>query len=201
MSEDNADLLLRTLKRLNQIENSAYALQDHLEYAVAGKERVRAPRENPERDVRTAILSDVMGLSSLAIKEELGLVRKWKRPQAHSTGATVKREDATTRVAIKRGRALLEHFYGAEEWRRKVIRMRTKRAEWLELEDQPKAQMYYLLAEARGTSTAEEERTASQDGFDQLLDEWIAAWERDDEQAANHIKDKDLRFDVAIRQL
>jgi hypothetical protein len=96
---------------------------------------------------------------------------------------------------------LLEHFYGAEEWRRKVARMRAKRAEWLQLEDQTKAQIYYLLAEARGTSIAEEERTASQDGFDQLVDEWIAAWERDDEQAANQIGDMDPRFSVAIRQL
>jgi hypothetical protein len=200
VSEDNADFLLRTIKRLNQIENSVYALRDHLEYAVAGKKRVRAPRENPQRDVRAAILSDVMGLSTLAIKDELGLMRKWKRPQVHSTGATVKREDATTRAAIKRGRELLEHFYGAEEWSRKVIRMRAKRTEWLELEDQPKAQMYYLLAEARGTSMAKEERTASQDGFDQLLVEWIAAWERNDEQTANDIEARDLRFDVALRQ-
>ena len=191
--------MLRTIKRLNRIEKSVDALRVHLEYSRPDMKVTRAPMDNPKRDVKAAILSDVMSLSSLKIREQLGLTRKWKRPQDHST--TLKREDATTRAAIKRGRALLEHFYGAEEWRRKVARMCAKRAEWFELEDQPKAQIYYLLAEARGTSMAEEEHSASQDGFDQLLDEWIAAWERDDEQAANQIGDMDPRFSVARRQL
>jgi hypothetical protein len=184
---------------LNAIENSVDALWNHLQYAGPDKKKAQAPVENPKSDVRAAILSDVMGLSSLKIREQLGLTRKWKRPQDHST--TVKGEDATTRAAFKRGRAMLEHFYGAEEWRREVARMRAKRAEWLELENQPKAQMYYLLAEARGTSMAEEEHTASQDGFDQLLDEWIAAWEQDDQHIANQIEDRDPRFSVAFHQL
>jgi hypothetical protein len=199
-SEDSAYFLLRTLKHLNKIVHATGGLLDHLEYSRPGKKNAHPLMENPERDIRAAILSDVMSLSSLDIKEELGLTRKWKRPQAHSTDATIIREDATMRAAIKRGRSLLEHFYGAEEWHRKVVRMRAKRTEWLELEDQLKAQIYYLLAEARGTTMAEEERAASQDGFDYLLDEWVAAWERDDKQAADQIEDMDPRFSVAIRR-
>jgi hypothetical protein len=198
-SEENAKFLLRTIKRLNAIEKSVGALAEHLEHSRPDMKRTRAPMDNPKRDVKAAVLSDVMTLSSLKIREELGLARKWKKHQAPTTG--VKREDATTRAAIRRGRKLLEYFYGAQEWRRRAIRMRAKRAEWLDLEDQPKEQIYYLLAEARGTSMAEEEHAATQDGFDQLLDEWIAAWERDDEQAANQIGDMDPRFSVAVRQL
>jgi hypothetical protein len=200
-SEDNADFLLRTLKRLNAIERSNDALRNHLQYSGPAKKKAQAPVENPERDVRAAILSDVMGLSSLDIRKKLGLKRKWKRPQAPSTGANVKREDPTTRFAIQRGRALLQHFYGAEEWHRKIARMRAKRAEWLDLGDRPKAQMYYLLAEVRGTSMEEEERKALQEGFDEQVGAWIAAWERDDRQAAEKIEAADPRFEVALRQL
>src|SRR5215204_3952494 len=104
-----SNFLLRTIKRLNRIEKSVDALRVHLEYSRPDMKVTRAPMDNPKRDVKAAILSDVMSLSSLKIREQLGLTRKWKTPQAHTTA--VKREDATTRKAIKRGRALLEHFY------------------------------------------------------------------------------------------
>jgi hypothetical protein len=61
--------------------------------------------------------------------------------------------------------------------------------------------VYYLLAEAHGTSMEGEERKALQDGFDELLGDWVAAWERDDKQSAEKFKEADPRFSTALRQL
>jgi hypothetical protein len=57
------------------------------------------------------------------------------------------------------------------------------------------------LAECHGTSIEEEQMAASQDGFDQLMKEWIAALERGDMQMANNIVGKDPRFEEIIRQI
>jgi hypothetical protein len=200
-SEDNARFLLRTLKHLNELENRRYALWNHLQHSSPGKKKAKIPRVNPDRDVKAAILSDVMDLSSLDIAETLGFERVWKDPPKPWTlSDEKKRENATARTAAERGRELLRHFYGAEEWQQKVARMRALRAEWLALENQPRAQVYYLLAEARGTSIEAEERKALQDGFDELVRAWIAAWERGDRQTADEIKAADPRFDIALRQ-
>ena len=72
--------------------------------------------------------------------------------------------------------------------------MRTLRAKWLEIGDQPKKQVYYLLAEQKGTSLEVEETAAIQDGFDQLFEEWIATRLHGDDQAAVRIMSKDPRF-------
>lgn len=69
------------------------------------------------------------------------------------------------------------------------------------IENEPKKQIYYLLAEYHGTSLAEEEKVGRQDGFDHLLEEWIAALERDDLSAAAKIRDMDPRFEQAIYKL
>ena len=76
--------------------------------------------------------------------------------------------------------------------------MRKKRAEWLELED--KDQIYYLLAERRGTSITEERLAGRQDGFDQLLEEWLVAPEQDDQSTADEIWARDPRFQEALDQ-
>jgi hypothetical protein len=68
--------------------------------------------------------------------------------------------------------------------------MRRERAQWNALADQPKKQLNYLLAESRHTSMVEVERTGIQDGFDELLDEWLAAWEQGDQMKAKNIQKK-----------
>jgi hypothetical protein len=80
-------------------------------------------------------------------------------------------------------------------------RVRALRARWHELEDQPKGQVYHLLAECHGMSIEEEVKQASQDGFDNLLEAWLAALMHDDMQAADRIVDKDPRFEEFIRQI
>jgi hypothetical protein len=82
-----------------------------------------------------------------------------------------------------------------------AAQMRAERRQWIELENQPKKQMYYLLAEARHTSMEEEEHAGIQDGFDELLNEWLAAWEQGRQMKAESIQAKDLRFDSIFYRL
>jgi hypothetical protein len=180
------------LKKIDQAAGSIRALRTHLEYVNPGKKSAVAPMKDPQRDVEAAILSDVLDLSSLEIEKELG----FSTPK----NADIKRENRTAVVAANHGRLLLRHYFGVEGWEKRVERMREARVRWLSLDEQPKKQIYYLLAERRGTSIAEEEHEASQDGFDRLLDEWAAAVERNDCSAAKHISTLDYRFTQALRQ-
>jgi hypothetical protein len=194
-SAEEARLLLNTLERLNQVRESVEDLQSYLWYSSPHKNRAVAPIKDPQRDVRAAILQDIFDLSTLRIGEILG----FKAPS--DLDKVRKHENAAVRTAAQRGRELLHYHFGADGWRQKVERVRALRARWCAIEDQPKGQVYYLLAECHGTSIEEEQKAASQDGFDQLLEEWIVAWDRDDIQMANSIVDKDSRFKEFIMQI
>ena len=192
-SEEQAYILLGTLKRLNEIREKLQGLREYLWYARPGKEKAVPPVKEPERDIRAAVLQDVIGMSTRDIGDTLG----FKPPN----DPHIKRENAAVRVAAQRGRQLLEYYFGANGWRQKVEWMREERTRWLSMENEPKKQIYYLLAEYHGTSLEDEERVGRQDGFDHLLEEWIAALERDDLSAAAEIRDMDPRFEQAIHKL
>ena len=153
-SEEHALLLLHTLERINKVRESIEDLQNYLWYSSPEKHnRAVPPIRNPTRDVTVAVLQDVFGQSTLEIGETL----RFKAPS--DLDKMVKREHATVRAAAQRGRELLHYYFGVEEWRQKAERMRALRTRWLEIGDQPKKQIYYLLAEHRGTSLEEEERS------------------------------------------
>jgi hypothetical protein len=192
-SEEQAYLLLHTLERINKVRESVEDLQNYLWYSKPNKNKAVPPVKDPQRDVRAAVLQDVFGLSTLRIGEML----KFDTP----ANPHIKRENRTVAAAARRGRELLNYYFGAEEWRQKAKRIRAYRALWFELDDQPKKQIYYLLAERHRTSLEEEETAAMQDGFDRLLEEWIAARLHGDEQAALSLLDTDPRFEEFIRQL
>jgi hypothetical protein len=199
-SKENAELLLHTLKRVAKVRDSAEALRNYLWYSKPGKGRAIPPIKEPERDIKAAILQDVFHLSTLQIGKVLGF------DDPSDLDKERKREHATVRVAAQRGRQLLEHHYGAREskaggWQNVAAQMRAERRQWIELENQPKKQMYYLLAEARHTSMEEEEHAGIQDGFDELLNEWLAAWEQGRQMKAESIQAKDLRFDSIFYRL
>jgi hypothetical protein len=201
-SKEKAELLLHTLERVAKVRDSAEALRSYLWYSKPGKGKAVPWLKDPERDVKAAILQDVWGMNTLSIAKVLSFERVWKDPPKPWTlTEKKKRENATVRVAARRGRELLEYFYGAEGWRRTAARMRKERARWNALADQPKKQMYYLLAEVRHTSMEEEERAGMQDGFDQLLEQWIAAWDQGDQMKAENIQDKDPRFSSILYRL
>jgi hypothetical protein len=189
-SEEHALLLLHTLERINNVRESIEDLQNYLWYSSPEKHnRAVPPIRNPMRDVTVAVLQDVFGLSTLEIGETL----RFKAPS--DLDKMRKREHATVRAAAQRGRELLHYYFGVEEWRQKAERMRALRTRWLEIGDQPKKQIYYLLGEHRGTSLEAEEAAAIQDGFDQLLEEWVAARLRGDDQMEVWLMRKDPRFE------
>jgi hypothetical protein len=171
-------------------------LQNYLRYSSPEKHnRAIPPIRHPARDVTAAVLQDVFGLSTLEIGETL----HFKAPS--DLHKMVKREHATVRAAAQRGRELLHYYFGVEEWRQKAERMRALRAKWLEIGDQPKKQIYYLLGERRGTSLEVEEAAAIQDGFDQLVEQWLAANLRGDDRTAKRLMSKDPRFEQLARYL
>ena len=192
-SEEQAYFLLLALERLNKVREQLQGFREYLGMRGQTRRKAVPPVKEPERDIRAAILQDIIGMSSRDIGETLG----FKPPK----DLHIKRENAAVRAAARRGRQLLEYYFGADEWRQKVERMREERARWLAMENEPKKQIYYLLAEYHGTSLAEEEEAGRQDGFDHLLEEWIAALERDDLSAAAKIQDMDSRFEQAIYKL
>jgi hypothetical protein len=194
-SAEEARLLLHTLERINRVRESVEDLQNYLWYSTPNKNKAVSPVKDPQRDVRAAVLQDLFDLSTLRIGEIM-----WFKAPSELDRAR-KHENAAVRAAAQRGRELLHYYFGVDEWRQKVERVRALRRQWRELEDLPKGQVYYLLAECHGTSIDEEEKSALQDGFDQLLEEWIAAWIRDDMQTANSIVHKDVRFEEFIRQI
>jgi hypothetical protein len=201
-SEEEAHLLVHTLERVGRARESLEALRNYLWYSRPNKSKAIPPVKEPERDIKTAILQDVWRMNTLDIAETLGFERVWKDPPKPWTlSDKKKRENATVRAAAERGRELLQHFYGVKGWQKVAARMRAERRQWLELEDQPKKQIYYLLAEARHSSMEEEERAGIQDGFDQLLEHWIAAWDQGDQMKMENIQDKDSRFQSMLFRL
>jgi hypothetical protein len=195
-SEEHALLLLRTLERINKVRESVQDLQNFLWYSTPeNHNRAVPPIKDPQRDVKAAVLQDVHDLSTL----EIGDTLRFKAPS--DLDKARKRENAAVRAAAQRGRELLHYYFGAEEWRQKAERMHDLRARWLELEDQPKKQIYYLLAEHKGTSLEVEEAAGIQDGFDQVLEEWFAARLRGDLRAAIRLMDKHPRFEQFTLQL
>jgi hypothetical protein len=195
-AEEHALLLLNTLERINKVRESIQDLQNFLWYSTPESHKKAVPPiRAPQRDVKAAVLQDVHGLSTL----EIGGTLRFKAPS--DLDKMRKREHATVRAAAQRGRELLHSYFGVEGWRHKAERMRALRAKWLEIADQPKKQIYYLLGERRGTSLEVEEAAAIQDGFDQRVEEWIAACHRGDAQAAARIMSKDPRFEQLARYL
>ena len=193
-SEEHALLLLQTLKRINKVRESIQDLQNFLWHSTPESPNRAVPQmKTPQRDVKAAVLQDAFGLGTLQIGDTLG----FKAP----SDPDIKRENRAVATAAQRGRELLHYYFGVEEWRQKAERMRALRAKWLEIGDQPKKQIYYLLGERRGTSLEMEEAAAIQDGFDQRVEKWIAACRRGDDRAAVRIMSKDLRFEQLARYL
>jgi hypothetical protein len=193
-SEQHALLLLRTLERIKRVRESVQDLQSFLSYSSPeNHNRAVPPIKAPQRDVKAVVLQDVHGLSTL----EIGDTLSFKPPSE----PRIKHENRAVAVAAQRGRELLHYYFGAEEWRQKAERMRALRAKWLEIGDQPKKQIYYLLGERRGTSLEVEEAAAIQDGFDQLVEQWLAANLRGDDRTAKRLMSKDPRFEQLARYL
>jgi hypothetical protein len=163
--KEQVDFLIRTQEKINAIGDSVEALVTHLEYATPD----RAPfplRKNPLLYVQAAVFSDVIS-NSCRVGELLGI------PPTPSD--TVRNQNQNVRTKAKWGREFLHSYFGEEEWKIKVERMREYRRWWAWYETlDNKDGFYALLAKARKTPLKHERLAAEKDGFDRKLDKWIA---------------------------
>jgi hypothetical protein len=168
--KQQVDFLIRTQQKLNAIRESAEALLVHLEYAAPDRDKPIPWLKYPLLYVRAAVFTDVIS-NSCRVGELLGITP--------SPSDAVRNQNQNVRTKAKWGRELLQAYFGETEWRIKVERMREYRRWWEQYEalDDPKEQIYALLAKAGGTTPERERFFAEQDGFDRKLDEWIAVVE------------------------
>jgi hypothetical protein len=68
-SEEQANLLLHTLERINRVRESVEDLQNYLWYSDPKKNKAVPPVRGPQRDVRAAILQDIFDLNTFQIDE------------------------------------------------------------------------------------------------------------------------------------
>ena len=81
--------------------------------------------ENPQRDVKAAILHDVDGLNFPEIGKKLGI----PPPPDYE----IKRDYQTVSDAVKRGRNILKRAFPTEGWQKRAEAMRAERAWWRSL--------------------------------------------------------------------
>jgi hypothetical protein len=169
--KDQIDFIKRTLKKVNAIRESVGDLVDHLEYAKPDTAKAARPLKGPTAKVRAAVFSDILNSTQRA-GELLGVPLPQKDQGRH--------ENQTVRKRARLGRDLLHDYYGKSEYEAKIVRMRRYHRWWKRYDaiEDPREQMYVLLAEARGTSMDYEKRLASEDGFGEKLDEWVVVVER-----------------------
>jgi hypothetical protein len=165
--KEQVDFIIRTQEKVSAIRDSVDALVLHLEYAAPDKGKSFPPLKNPRLYVQAAVFSDVMR-SSCRAGELLGI------PPTPSDAD--RNENQNVRKKAKWGREFLHGYFGEKGWKIKVERMREYRLWWegFEALDDPKEQVFALLAKANGTSPGHERLLAEEEGFDKKLGDWIA---------------------------
>ena len=182
---EQIDFIVRTQDKIDDIWESVEALIVHLEYSAPDKHKALPPLREPLRNIKAAVFMDALG--SRRTGELLGI--------GLSKSDESRNENQTVRKMADRGRQLLHSYFGETAWKNKVERIRKYHQWWERWEslDDPKDQIYALLAKARGTSSEQERLSAEEDGFDKLLDEWIAVAEQ--HQSAIETSDRSENLD------
>jgi hypothetical protein len=163
------DFMGRTAKKVEAVRLSAGDLATHMEYATPHKKAV-PPIKNLQAKIRAAVFSDMMNSTHRA-GELLGVPNK---------DEGTRYENQLIRKRAELGRGLLYDYFGESEYAAIIECMQRYHRwwKWYGTIEDPKEQMYVLLAEAQGTSADHEKLRASADGFTEKLDEWVAVVER-----------------------
>jgi len=140
-----------------------------MEYATPHKKAV-PPIKNLQAKIRAAVFSDMMN-STRRAGELLGVPNK---------DEGTRYENQLIRKRAELGRGLLYDYFGESEYAALIECMQRYHRwwKWYGTIEDPKEQTYVLLAEAHGTLTDREKRRASEDGFAEKLDKWVAIVER-----------------------
>lgn len=171
-TKEQIDFLIRTKNKIRAVRQSTKDLIKHLEYAKPDKSKAIPPIKQPTYKVRAAVFSDMLG-STVAAGELLGV-------PGVPDNDKIKHDNQTVRKRAKIGRALLHDYYGKPEYEAMIGRMKRYRRwwKWFSSIEDPKEQMYALLAAVQGTSVEDERLRAAADGFAEKLEEWIGVVER-----------------------
>ena len=164
------DFISRTAEKIEAVWQSAGDLATHMEYATPDRKAV-PPVKDLDDKIRAAVFSDMMN-STRQAAEVLGV------PSTETD--KIKHENQTVSKRAKIGRGLLHNYFGESEYEAIIDRMQRyhRWCKWYGTIEDPKEQIYVLLAEAQGTLTDHEKRRASEDGFAEKLDEWVAVVKR-----------------------
>jgi len=167
--KEQVDFMVRTQDKIDAVKQSANDLADHLEYARPDTPRAVPPRKELALKVRAAVFSDILK-STRRAGELLGIPHKDK---------VARHENQRVRKMAKIGRDLLHDYYGKSEYEAKIERIQRYYGwwKWFSSIEDPKEQMYILLAEVHGTSAELEKRRGNEDGFTEKLDEWVTVVE------------------------
>ena len=165
------DYIIRTQEKIAAVRESVEDLVKHLKYATPDKYKAVPPLKEPVLKVRAAVFSDMLK-STRQAAEILGV------PSTKTD--KIKHENGRVKTRAKLGRALLHDFYGKSEYEVMIGRMQQYHRwwKWFDSIDDPRKQMYVLLAEVEGTSTEYEVLRATEDGFADKLEEWVGVVER-----------------------
>lgn len=168
--KEQVDFMDRTQNRIEAVWQSAEDLANHLEYARPDTAKAVVPLKEPALKVMAAVFSDMLKSTPRAA-EILGV-------PSTKTDRT-KGENGTVKTRAKLGRELLHDYYGKSAYEAMIERMQRYHRwwKWFSSIEDPKEQMYILLAEAHGTSAELEKRRGDKDGFAEKLDEWVTVVE------------------------
>lgn len=166
-AKEQLDFLIRTQNKIRAVRQSTKDLIKHLEYAKPDKSKAIAPIKQPTQKVRAAVFSDMLG-STAAAGALLGV-------PGVPDNDKIKHDNQTVRKRAKIGRALLHDYYDKLEYEAMIGRMKRYRRwwKWFSSIEDPKEQMYALLATVQGTSVEYERLRAAADCFAEQLEEWV----------------------------
>jgi len=149
---EKLDLVKKALLYINDFLETLRKLQSFFEFGAPNRGKLRPVTENPERDVKAAILFDVEGLKFTQIAKRLRI----DDPKNYD----VKRDHQTASDAVKRGRRILEDAFGREGWQKRAEAMKAQIEWWrsLSLDERHKEDDIYYTALDLGISIEEARR-------------------------------------------
>jgi hypothetical protein len=165
------DYIIRTQNKLAAVRASVEDLVNHLKHATPDRYKAVPRLKDPRAKIKAAVFSDMLK-STRRAGQLLEIAIPPKDEDRH--------ENQTVRKMAKIGRGLLHNYYGVLEYGAIIDRTRKYHQwwKWLNSIEDPREQVYVLLAEAHGTSPELEKRQAAEDGFAEKLGDWVAVVER-----------------------
>jgi hypothetical protein len=146
--QEQLDFIETTAKETNRFLEASRRFRNFLEYGAPNR-NLKSPVENPQRDVRAAVLADVDQLKYPEIGSRLHI----SPPPAYADDGDYQ----SVSDAVKRGRDILEKAFGTEGCQQRVEKMRIEKDWWQSLSGQAQGDEQYIDWLARHDDISREE--------------------------------------------